>query len=214
MGPDLPDMFNSSREIREQALSHRELVKGKRRISLLSMEKLKNINFKKKLKEFVVSSVIGGLATEAGTDIYNDASKHHGNSTNPASTNGNGTFTYGNSSIPLTTGNETDPTNLVTPNGIPIYNNPTGSNPTNLVTTNGISMYNNPTSPPTTNDISSTNIVSNNSIARAMASRSDQVELETPHMALPTRHMVGPRIPSEVRSQDIAFDAPPSRPHF
>jgi hypothetical protein len=47
-----------------------------------------------------------------------------------------------------------------------------------------------------------------------MASRSDQVELETPHMALPTRHMVGPWIPSEVRSQDIAFDAPPSRPHF
>ena len=47
-----------------------------------------------------------------------------------------------------------------------------------------------------------------------MASRSDQVELETPHMALPTRHMVGPRIPSEVRSQDITFDTPPSRPHF
>ncbi|KAH9983576.1 hypothetical protein BJV77DRAFT_286045 [Russula vinacea] len=54
-----------------------------------------------------------------------------------------------------------------------------------------------------------------------MASRSDQVELETPHMeletphmALPNRHMVGPRIPSEVRSKDIAFDAPPSRPHF
>lgn len=168
MGPDLPDMFNSSREIREQALSHRELVKGKRRISLLSMEKLKNINFKKKLKEFVVSSVIGGLATEAGTDIYDDASKHHGNSTNPASTNGNGTDIYGNSSIPLTTGNETNPTNLVTPNGIPIYNNPTGSNPTNLVTTNGISMYNNPTNPPTTNEISSTNPVSNNSIARAI----------------------------------------------
>ena len=51
-------------------------------------------------------------------------------------------------------------------------------------------------------------------VHRSMASRSDQVELETPHMALPTRHMVGPRIPSEVRSQDIAFDTPPSRPHF
>ena len=51
-------------------------------------------------------------------------------------------------------------------------------------------------------------------MGKIMASRSDQVELETPHMALPTRHMVGPRIPPEVRSQDIAFDAPPSRPHF
>ena len=57
--------------------------------------------------------------------------------------------------------------------------------------------------------------------AQAMASRSDQVELETPHMeletprmALPNRHMVGQRIPSQVRSKDIAFDAPPSRPHF
>jgi hypothetical protein len=186
-------MFNSSRQIREQALSHRELVKGKRRFNLLSMEKLKNINFKKKLKDFTLSSIVGGLSTQAGYDIYDDTAKHHGNSTNPASTNGNGTSI---STTPLIT-TESNSTNIVTTNGIPMYNNPTtsgnnltnlvttnqatngngipvynnpttgGSNPTNLVTTNGISMYNNPTTPPTTSEISSTNPVSTNPIARA-----------------------------------------------
>jgi hypothetical protein len=33
-------------EIREQAPSHREPVKGKRRLGLLSLEKLKNIDYK------------------------------------------------------------------------------------------------------------------------------------------------------------------------
>ena len=93
-------MFNSSREIRERALSHRELVKGKRGFGLKVLKylkNLKNIDFKKKAKDFLISSAVTGAATEAGNDIYKDATNHtstnatvlasESNPTNTASTN-------------------------------------------------------------------------------------------------------------------------------
>ena len=39
-----------------------------------------------------------------------------------------------------------------------------------------------------------------------MASRNDQLELKTPHMALQTRHMVGPWIPSELGTRNFRLE--------
>jgi hypothetical protein len=61
-------MFNSSREIREQALA-----RGFRLPTKLGGEggfSLKNINWKKKLKNIGISLGIGAASAEAGTDIY------------------------------------------------------------------------------------------------------------------------------------------------
>jgi len=132
-------MFDSSREIREQTLSHRVVEAGAVEGEALvrAAEKAVKPGWGQKLKSFALNTVVGGASAILGTDIYSSMKSK------PASTSTDSTYaptsSSGSNTVPPATGGT--PTYVTGPGGTASYGTSSYGTGTGGTTTYGTSTY-------------------------------------------------------------------------